>query len=295
MRQGFAVFAFEEIDAEISRPPLAAIRALQAVGIVPKGEGWAATPLALRKALAVMGSQHALEPTAIQTVASQIPPRHVSLVGRRPEPSANTVPARVASALAAIYPLTLEQWRALHPFERFVLDGLSPNTRLLWRALDEMSRLTGHLLHGATTGQAWVGSLARCELQASTTAMAALVARKVQGGRAIDLARATGRRTARRASELLDLVADRAIGPVEVEGTIHPQRGCVVWQAHVSAEDGAFLPEASLLACTSAAIALAGMLRELDSTASLGPAAIREEPWQGDPTGDERTEVYAMR
>ena len=228
MRADYAVFAFEEMDAELSRPPLAAVRALQAGGVLPKAEGWQAAPAALRKAIAIEGSQHRLDLAAIRTLVTQIPPRHVQLVGPRKEPDHAAVPVRLAQVLTTIHPLTPEQWRVLHPFERFVLDALWANTRLLWRALDEMSKLQGHLLFGVTTGQEWVGALARCEVRATAAAFAAITSKGILDGRGVDLARATGRRIARRAPELLDQSADKFIGPVELECRLHPADGFAV-------------------------------------------------------------------
>jgi hypothetical protein len=295
VRSGYAVFAFEEMDEQLSRPPLAAVRALQAVGVAPKPEGWAATSVQLRHALAVLGSQYTLDLTAIRAHASSIPPRHVALVGPRKESDPLRVPAHVARGLASIQPLTDKQWQGLHPFERFALETLSANTRLLFRVLDEMARLPGHLLFDVIAGQQWVGQLAHCDVQASTRAFAALAARKVLEGRAVDLARATGRRVARKAPELVDALADRTVGPVEIECTPDLARGAMVWQAHVSSDAGEFLLDASLLAVSAAAIALCGMLRSFDANVTTTAPAIREEPWRGEVNAedDESTHVFS--
>jgi len=287
VRPDYAVFAFEEMDADLSRPPLAAVRALQAGGVLPKAEGWKAASPALRKAIAIQGSQHRLDLPAIRTLTTQIPPRFVQLVGPRAEPDPTTVPVRLAQVIATIHPLTTEQWTALHPFERFVLDALWANTRLLWRALDEMSKLQGHRLFGVTTGQVWVGALARCEVRAGPSAFTAITSTGVLGGRGVDLARATGRRIVRRAPELLDTSADKSIGPVELECRVHGTEGFAVWQGHVSSDEGEFLPGASLLAVTAAAAALCDMMLPADRGAWVAGAAIRQDPWFADGATDE--------
>jgi hypothetical protein len=295
VRPDYAVFAFEEIDEQLSRPPLAALRALQAVGVVPRAEGWAATPVTLRHALAVQGSQYTLDLQAIHALASKIPPKHVALIGPRKESDARAAPGHVARALATLQPLTDKQWQGLHPFERFALETLAGNTRLLWRVLDEMANLPGHLLSDLTVGQEWVGSLARCDVQASTLAFSALAAKKVLEGRAVDLARATGRRVARRSNELFDVLADRTVGPVEIECTPNLGQGAMIWRAHVSSDAGEFLVDASLLAAAAAATALCGMLRSFDPKVCITAPAMREEPWRGDAAGDESTHVFSNR
>jgi hypothetical protein len=291
----YAVFAFEEMDDQLSRPPLAAVRALQAVGIAPRPDGWAAAPVTLRRALAVLGSQYTLDPQAIHSLASQIPPRHVALVGPRKESDTRSVPHHVARALASIQPLSDQQWQGLHPFERFALETLAGNTRLLWRVLDEMATLPGHLLFNLTAGQDWVGPLARCDVQANTRAFSALAAKKVLEGRAIDLASATGRRVARRAPELLDALSDRTVGPVEIGCTPNLAQGAMIWRAHVSSDTGEFLIDASLLAAAAAATALCGMLRTFDANVKMTGAVMREEPWRGAADDDESTEIFSNR
>jgi len=295
VRSGFAVFGFEEMDEQLSRPPLAAVRALQAVGIVPKPEGWAASPVPLRHALAVLGSQYTLDLQAIRAQASQIPPRHVALIGPRKETDPRVMPPHVARALAGLHPLKDEQWQALHPFERFAMETLAANTRLLWRVLDEMGKLPGHQLFDITAGHRWVGELARCDVQASTLAFGALAAKRVLEGRAVDLARATGRRVARRAPELIDALADQTVGPVEIECTPSLGQGALIWQAHVSSDSGEFLLDVSLLAVSAAAIALCGMLRSIDPNVKMTAAGMREEPWHGEVGDDESTQVFANR
>ncbi len=295
MHPEYAVFAFEEMDDQLSRPPLAAVRALHAAGVAPKPEGWAASPVPLRKALAVQGSQYHLDLVAIRGLASQIPPRFVALVGPRKEADPSAVPAHVVRGLEQVHSLTDAQWQKLHPFERFAMETLAANTRLLWRVLDEMSKLPGHQLFDLTAGQHWVGQLARCDVKAGTKAFAAMAAKKVLEGRAIDLARATGRRVARRAPELFDTLSDRAVGPVEIECTANLGQGMMIWQAHVSSDAGEFLFEASLVAASAAAIALCGMLRSFDPNARVTTAELKEEPWRGEVGEDESTQVFSAK
>ena len=296
VRSGFAVFGFEEMDEQLSRPPLAAVRALQAVGIVPKPEGWAASPVPLRHALAVLGSQYTLDSTGHPSPGEPDPPSP-----RRPHRPTEGIlflrvmPPHVARALGGLHPLKDEQWQALHPFERFAMETLAANTRLLWRALDEMGKFPGHQLFDITAGHRWVGQLARCDVQASTLAFGALAAKRVLEGRAVDLARATGRRVARRAPELIDALADQTVGPVEIVVHSQPRPGRADLAGPRSSDSGQFHLDVSLLAVSAAAIALCGMLRSIDPNVKMGAAGMREEPWHGEVGEDESTQVFANR
>jgi hypothetical protein len=69
----------------------------------------------------------------------------------------------------------------------------------------------------------------------------------------------------------------------------------MLWQAHVSGWDGAFLPAASLQAVVTAAVAICDMVKELDPKAAITIANIAEEPWLvgNDGPADLATRLYA--
>jgi molybdenum cofactor biosynthesis enzyme len=122
------------------------------------------------------------------------------------------------------------------------------------------------------------GLLARCELRISTHAFTHLSDPRFHAGKACVLARAAGVRAARWLGEIVDAHAETAIGPVELEWG--PQRGVgVVWQAHVSTAQGAFSPTGSMIAATTAAVAMIDLVRSLDEGAHVTGASVVDEPW----------------
>jgi hypothetical protein len=98
---------------------------------------------------------------------------------------------------------------------------------------------------------------------------------------------------ARRAPELFDVLADRTVGPVELECMPNLGQGSMIWRAHVSSDTGEFLVDVSLLAVAAAATALCGMLRSLDPNVRMTAPVMKEEPWRGDAEDDESTQVFS--
>ena len=168
-------------------------------------------------------------------------------------------------------------WAQLRPFERFVLNALRSNTRLLWRALTE--------IRGATPGVSWSGTLARAEVQLRVDGqvrrdvLRLLAHDLLLQGRGLVLAKASGRRAARSAAELFDLHAEATTGVVELDWLVQTAARSVLWQAHASTADGEFFPAASLAAATMAAASLCDMLKEFDPDVELRHARLADEEW----------------
>jgi hypothetical protein len=283
-------YAFEEIGDDLPRPPLSALRALFAAGVIVSPRGWQALGLEARQTLTREGGRERIDLMVVREMLRAVPAANVKLFARSFDPDPAHVPDALRAALGASRPITDDEWRSLRAIDRHVLNTLAGNTRLLWRALDELT--LGKALSGRNTAR-WSGALARCELRADPGALHRAMSGDLLGGRAFVLAKGSGRRAARRASETFDALADVEVGPTELDFALGPAVGVVVWQAHVSSWEGAFLPAASLQAAVTAAVALLGMVQELDPSASIGAAAIVEEPWAAG--GDEPATVLYTR
>jgi molybdenum cofactor biosynthesis enzyme len=286
-----AVYQFEEIGADLERPPFSALRALQAVGILVAPKGWQHLDMNARRTLTDEGHRERVDLLAIRSVANAIPANQLKLVSRSVDPPANEVPPELLRALGPQRAIPLAEWGALASLDRFVLASLTYNTRLLWRALDELER-RGKLQRRRG---AWAGSVARCEIKMRPEVFAQLMGAEFLQGRALVLARGAGRRAARKASETFDLQSETEVGPIELDWGVLDQPGGMLWQAHVSGWDGAFLPAASLQAVVTAAVAICDMIKELDPKAAITIANIAEEPWLvgNDGPADLATRLYA--
>lgn len=256
-----AIYDFEELDEDdLHRPPLAALPALRCTGVLLSGAGWLAAPPDVRQALMVPGAREIVDSAAVR-----------GLYPRWDDPSPCDVPAQLLDAIAHARAVPLELWQSLRALDRHVLLMLSKNTRLLWRALDELARVS---IHGTSVvaSRAWHGLLGRCELPVPLPVVARVTSPDIMDGRALVLARVAGVRAARRTGALLDLRAHVGTGPIELGCHTRWGQATLIWQAHVSTAQGGFFLAASLLAATTAGTALLDMLDRGRDRARRAPA-----------------------
>jgi cyclic pyranopterin monophosphate synthase len=284
-------YAFEELTDDLPRPPKSAIRAMFAAGVLVSPRGWKTLAAETRQALAMEGTRDVVNVAMVSELLKSAPPAHIRLVSKVPDPTPDEVPHSLVKVLGPRRSLTIADWRSLRPLDRYVVASLVTNTRLLWRALDEMANRPGASM-GMAIAQPWSGVLAHCEVRMRPEALERLLAPKFLDGRGCVLARVAGIRAARRIAETMDLQAESGTGPAELDWGLSPQPGTILWQAHVSSWDGEFFPTASLLAASTAAVAVYDMARELDPSLEIGPVALVEEPWMVGVEREESTGAY---
>lgn len=287
------LYRFEDASPDLPRPSLAAQRALGAVGVRIEPGGWVKLSIEQKQALAIEGAKGTLDHTPITALTSAASIRQLVLINKERDPNPDEVPQDVLKALGPARRISVAEWRNVRALDRYVLSRLSHNPRLIARAWSEIFRQ-----RNIGASESPLCSLGHCELRTTPEALANLAIGAVLEGRAFVLARTAGVRAARRASELLDLHADREAGPIELDHAIRVDHSVVLWQSHASTWEGTFFPAASLLAVTTAAIALQDMLRTIDPRASIGAAGIYETPWQvggNDAFKDEPTQLFGVK
>ena len=271
-------YQFEEISADLPRPPMIAIRALHRAGALVSPQLWPELPVQTRKAIARLGAADVVDVDAVRSLVNRLPPTCIRMVRPTDEVDAEQVPTEVVRALAPGRTLDASQWRMLRGRDRSVLLALHGNKRLLYRAHDEIFALWGQA--PLDTGSIHTAAVACCELRLHACTFPQLTAIEFHQGRALTFARVAGVRAARRISETLDSQSTAVIGSVELDwGPAAAGRG-VLWQGHVSSWDGEFSPAASLLAVTTAATAVYDMIRQHDPGAAITNAAVREQAWE---------------
>lgn len=279
MSQG-DVLAFEDVGADLARPPLSAVRFFHHAGVRLLPRVWRALPHDVRRAMVAEGARDDPNPEVAQALVRNIPLRDLELAGHRKRRVEDEPEDGLLSALGVGPNFRHDVWVLLSPFHRFVLNQLFPNTRLLWRAYEEIS--------GTPAGPAahWSGLLAHAEVQINAKGsvrrdlLHLLGAERLLEGRALLLARASGLRAARSACDTFDLYADTMTGIVELDWRVNEALGVAVWQAHASTHLGAFFPTASLAAAATAAVCLYDMIKEFDPDAVVQSARVVEEEWQ---------------
>ena len=271
------IYGFEEIGTDLARPPIAARRALLGSGVTMPLETWQALPLAQRQVIAQEGTRDRVNELTVKNAVSSVLKR-VRFMGPVNDPPVDAIPQPVVDALRALRPLTVDEWRRLRPLDRYTLVALSANSRLLYRAIEEMTTGPASTLSSVKL-RPWVGPLAHAEVKMSRVALGEIAGGRLQGGKAIVLARAAGVRAARGAHEIVDGYAEKYAGPVELDARLDVQLGGYIWQAHVSSADGEFLAGPSTLAAATAAVALRDAISAYDPAATVGGVSLHEAMW----------------
>ena len=73
------IYAFEGLDDQLSRPPLAALRALQIAGVLFSPQGWDEVPLETREGLTAVGGKTAIDREWVLKTLQKVSWRHVKL------------------------------------------------------------------------------------------------------------------------------------------------------------------------------------------------------------------------
>jgi molybdenum cofactor biosynthesis enzyme len=286
------LYEFEDVGDDLPRPPLAAMRALLASGVVLSPRGWEKLATDARWQLATLGVDEQINIEQVQVILRGTPVSELRLVPRLMEPG-HEVPSGLVKAMGPARRITDEQWRSLRGVDRYVLTALTMNTRLLWRCVNELFPGDADPL----SSEPWKATVAHCEVQMRPEALERLRSPAFLDGRAFMLARAAGVRTARRASETFDIRSEATCGPVELDWMAMDTPGCILWQAHVSMWDGAFFPAASLAAASAACVALCDIASELDPEAKIVVTRIADEAWTvgGDTYREGATVIYRVK
>ncbi|MEO7111902.1 MAG: cyclic pyranopterin monophosphate synthase MoaC, partial [Polyangiaceae bacterium] len=282
------IFAFEDVAEDLPRPPMAAMRAFLAAGVVLSPRGWTALSLDERRTFLVAGSRPIIDAVGVQAALRHATVSEVRLVPRVLDPDPNQIPESLITALGPHGRITNARWSQLRPIDRYVLATLALNTRLLFRALTEI------LPDAGSTDLPWSAAVAHVEITMHPKTVERLRSPGFLDGRAFMLARVAGVRAARRAQETFDLRSERATGTIELDWGPLDEPGAILWQAHVSSWDGAFFAAASLTAASTAAVALADMIAEEDKSVSIRETRIAEESWMvGGESREQPTTVFS--
>jgi len=268
------LYSFEDVPEDLPRPPLAAMRALLTAGALLSPKGWLALSIDARKTLTREGAEPQID---LRTVQALVQSAHVSelrLVPRLVEPAPNDVPVDVARAIGPLRRIDAAEWRRLRPLDRYVIATLTHNSRLFFRAVQEIFPESPTPESGA-----WKSQVGHCELRLRREVIELVKSPRFLDGRAFVLARAAGIRAARRGADTFDLRAESTVGPIELDWGPGDDESVLLWQAHVSSWDGAFFPAASLSAAVVAAVALCDMVSRHDPEAVIQCAQIAQKPW----------------
>ncbi len=285
------VFGFEEINGELPLPPLAACRALEAVGLRLSFAAWEALPLEQRRALVALGTADQIDPDAVRAALAAAEPA--------PEPPPRADEARLEAPgerlIAALETLGGERelsdatWAGLSRLERYALQGAAsvggraPHAfgRLL-AAFDEIlpepevpHAAPQELTHLTSSGEARmvdVGGKAVTHREARAVATVRMrpstaervVAASGPKGDVLSVARIAGIMAAKRTPDLIPLCHGIALTQVTVHFDVDVEAGRVTVEAGALADDRTGVEMEAMVAASVAALTIYDMLKAVE-------------------------------
>jgi len=290
VKQG-KVFGFEEINGALPLPPLAARRALEAVGQRLSFAAWETLPLEQRRALVALGTADQIDPDAVKAVsaAAEPPPKATEAAdeSRLEAPGERLIAA--LDTLGGERVLSAASWASLSKLERYALQGAvsiggrAPHAygRLL-AAYDEIvpevqppEAAPQGLTHLTSSGEARmvdVGDKAITHRQAraaATVRMRPATAERVAAasgpkGDVLSVARIAGIMAAKRTPDLIPLCHGIALTQVTIHFDVDVDAGSVTVEAGVLADDRTGVEMEAMVAASVAALTIYDMLKAVE-------------------------------
>jgi cyclic pyranopterin phosphate synthase len=282
------IYEFEEVDATLDLLPLSARRALDVSGLKVSLAAWRSMPLGARQTVVALGAEHVVDCRNVQRVLSRA---NVVAEAAKPtvDPDAREVAEQVEHALGHEIPLAT--WRALTPFERYVLVKLSAKPRgdRLAQAYHEIAVIpeprdprpasthqtsthpvSTHLTRRGEVHMVDVGGKEKTARRATALARVTMdpaTAARLRDGRAakgdvLATARVAGIQAAKRTPDLIPLCHVVALTRVEIDLCIE-EHGVAI-TAMVEARDRTGVEMEAMVAASAAALTIYDMLKGFD-------------------------------
>jgi cyclic pyranopterin phosphate synthase len=297
------VYAFEDIDDALRLVPLAARRALDALGCKLSLEGWLSLPHEHRRALVEAGAGDRVD-LGVEALLDRASPR-ASRIPRAVEPDAAVVPAALASAVGSTAALDDRRWRDLRALDRYALAKYVARPEKLARACAEILGVT--LAHLTSTGEARmvdVGekpetsrrAVAGACVRTTREVLAAIDAARpkqredvptvpaLPKGDVLAAARIAGILAAKRTPELVPLCHPVRTTRAAIEFESDHTRGELHVRAIVEAVDRTGVEMEAMVAAAVASLTVYDMIKSADRWATIDQ--VRLEAKSGGKSGD---------
>jgi cyclic pyranopterin phosphate synthase len=297
------VYAFEEIDDALRLMPLAARRALDALGRKLPLEGWLSLALEDRRRLVEAGAGEHVD-TGIEALLDRATPRG-SRIPRPVEPDAAAVPASLSSAIGPAALLDDSRWRELRALDRYALAKYAARPEKLARACAEILGVTlAHLTNAGEAHMVDVGekpetarrAVAGACVRTTREVLAAIDAarparpedvpraRALPKGDVLAAARIAGILAAKRTPELVPLCHPVRTTRAAVEFECDHARGELRVRAIVEAVDRTGVEMEAMVAAAVASLTVYDMIKSADRWATIDQ--VRLEAKSGGKSGN---------
>lgn len=290
------LYAFDEIDASLKLIPLAARRALDAVGKKLSLEGFHSLSRTARADLVTAGSGEEVDTEGALRIVAQATPAPLE-IPIKPEPERTSVPESLRKALGAAHLLSDKVWETLSPLDRYVLAKVasSKKTQRLEKAFEEIlgaSTLSTHLRPEGGVRMVRVSdkeptlrrAVAESWLKLSESAFTKLKDAGSKKGDVLSVARVAGISATKKTSDLIPLCHPLSLEHAEIDFIEHADslRLQVLCTVTVRARTGVEME--ALVGASVAALTVYDMLKSIDRGMTLGPTVLLEK--SGGRSGD---------
>jgi cyclic pyranopterin phosphate synthase len=283
------LYAFDGIDASLELIPLAARRALDALGQKLSLDGFLSLPLQQRIELTNAGSGDEVDLVAAHgAIAAATPPAIPIASLMEPPPSAP--PDAVRVAFGPGQPLHEKVWQQLSPLDRYVLAKVTEKNRrprvsaayaeiIGAQAVSTHIRPQGgvHMVRVSKKETTERRAVAESWITMSPAAFMNLRSAASPKGDVLSTARLAGIMATKRTSDLIPLCHPLALEHAEVDFEEHPSESKlrVTCAVEVSARTGVEME--ALMGATIATLTIYDMLKSLDRTMHIGPTRLLEK------------------
>lgn len=278
------LYSFDGVDATLDLLPLAARRALDAVGLKLSLEHWRGLPLESRRALTQEGSVPAVD---VQRVVALLPAEQVTRIERSDEPSISDVPASLSASLGAARPISQALWNALSPLDRYALvkvasRGKPERIDAAYQEIVGHSALSTHLAPAGGARMVDVSqkvashrqAVAETRVSMNADAFARVKHANVPKGDVLGTARLAGIMAAKRTAELIPLCHPLALTKLDLTLELDDARSAIGVRATVEAFDRTGVEMEALTAVSVAALTVYDMLKGIDRGMEIGPTRL---------------------
>jgi cyclic pyranopterin phosphate synthase len=286
------VYAFEEIDDALRLVPLAARRALDALGCKLTLEGWLSLPLEDRRRLVEAGVGEHVD-MRVEALLDRATPRGAR-IPRPVEPDPASVPASLASVTGPAAQLDDRRWRELRALDRYALAKYAARPEKLARACAEILGVT--LAHLTSAGEAHmvdVGAkpetarraVAGARVRTTREVLASIDAGGpgLAKGDVLAAARIAGILAAKRTPELVPLCHPVRTTRAAIEFESDHARGELRVRAIVEAVDRTGVEMEAMVAAAVASLTVYDMIKSADRWATIDQ--VRLETKSGGKSG----------
>lgn len=280
------LYEFDGIDASLALIPLAARRALDALGRKLSLEGYLELPLARRVQLVESGSGIGVDLKAAEGAIAPVLARAPEIPAIE-EPSAEKVPAHCLEALGPSQPLPEKVWQSLSPLDRYSLAKVTQKNRpeRVSAAYAEIVGQSAVSTHVRPQGGVHMVSVsekqptkrratAECWVKTSPDAFARLRAASSPKGDVLGTARLAGIMATKRTSDLIPLCHPLALTHAEVDFEEREADASLRVLCSVEVVGVTGVEMEAMVGANVAALTVYDMLKSIDRGMQIGPCRL---------------------